>query len=189
MNKNKLKSLVAESKVYEVLKSDFVVKALFKFTHETFLCFVMEYMIGGDFGQILEALGALDESVAKFYIAELILAVEHLHTLGIVHRDLKPDNILLDSNGHIKLTDFGLSEVGVSMVRNIQIKQESKRKPYKELFDTINMTVKEKPALRVQYLEKKSSGMEIKFESKTPPISRKELNQVSAVLLLIYGRV
>ena len=78
----------------------------------------MEYMLGGDFGSILEKVGCLDEQVAKFYFAELVLAVESLHNLGIVHRDLKPDNLLLDAKGHIKLTDFGLSEIGLERLRN-----------------------------------------------------------------------
>lgn len=111
-NKKDLKTLKAESQIYDVLSSDFVVKALFKFIYETFLCFVTEYMIGGDFGYFLHQYQALDESIAKFYLAELILAIDHLHSLNIIHRDLKPDNILLDQNGHIKLTDFGLSELG-----------------------------------------------------------------------------
>ena len=51
--------------------------------------------------------------MAKFYIAEIILAVNQLHQIGVIHRDLKPDNILLDSKGHCKLTDFGLSEVNI----------------------------------------------------------------------------
>eukprot|EP01017_Pseudomicrothorax_dubius_P044262 TRINITY_DN7461_c0_g2_i1.p1 TRINITY_DN7461_c0_g2~~TRINITY_DN7461_c0_g2_i1.p1 ORF type:complete len:839 (-),score=239.52 TRINITY_DN7461_c0_g2_i1:1-2517(-) len=116
--KNQLKSLNAEKKVYERIEGQFVVKALETFRHEQFLCFVMEFMIGGDFAAILDAYGRLDEEYAKFYAAEMVVAVENLHRLGIVHRDLKPDNILLDDKGHIKLTDFGLSEVGVCNQKN-----------------------------------------------------------------------
>lgn len=112
-NMNQIDSLKKEKKVFEVLKGDFVVKATFTFVHNSYLCIVMELMIGGDFNNILESFGALEEDVAKFYIAEIVLALSNLHQLGIVHRDLKPDNILLNKNGHIKLTDFGLSEVGI----------------------------------------------------------------------------
>lgn len=69
--------------------------------------------MGGDFGTILKMYTCLDEVVVKYYMAELVLAIEYLHDNGIVHRDLKPENILLDDNGHIKLADFGLSELGV----------------------------------------------------------------------------
>lgn len=65
----------------------------------------------GDFCDILKYFGVLEERVARFYIGQLILAVDHLHKLDIVHRDLKPDNILINRNGHIKLTDFGLSDI------------------------------------------------------------------------------
>ena len=112
INKKDTKLLEAESKILDVISSQFVVKALFQFTHETFLCFVMEYMTGGDFGYLLTEYKCLDEDVARFYIAELVLAIDSLHSVSIIHRDLKPDNILLEANGHIKLTDFGLSQHG-----------------------------------------------------------------------------
>ena len=57
--------------------------------------------------------GALDEEVARQYIAETVLALEYCHAQGIIHRDLKPDNLLINAQGHVKLTDFGLSCVGV----------------------------------------------------------------------------
>ncbi len=106
MNKNHLDALRKENQIFEVLKSDFVVKAVFTFIHENYICFVIEYMYGGDLGSILEKMGRFDESVARFYIAEIILAVEYLHSCNIIHRDLKPDNLLLDKHGHIKLTEY-----------------------------------------------------------------------------------
>ena len=106
-----LLNIQKERRVFEVVKGDFVVKAVFTFKHKNFLCFVMEFMAGGDFGFILEQYCVLDEEVAKFYISEIVLALESLHADNIIHRDLKPDNILLNEKGHIKLTDFGLSDV------------------------------------------------------------------------------
>ncbi|RYE26775.1 MAG: hypothetical protein EOP48_34935, partial [Sphingobacteriales bacterium] len=113
-NNQELNNLKNENRVFGRAQKDFVVRALFTFTHDTFICFAMEYMLGGDFGDILHKYCCLEEDVARFYIAEIVLALEYLHSLKIVHRDLKPDNILLDKNGHAKLTDFGLSEVGIS---------------------------------------------------------------------------
>ena len=79
----------------------------YSFTSRDNLYIVMEYLNGGDCYSLLRNLGALEESVARQYVAEAILALEYCHTQGIVHRDLKPDNLLIASNGHIKLTDFG----------------------------------------------------------------------------------
>lgn len=58
----------------------------------------------------MHKLKKFDENTAKFYIAEILLAIEHLHKNNIIYRDLKPDNVVIDKNGHAKLTDFGLSK-------------------------------------------------------------------------------
>lgn len=123
MNKNHLDSLKKENQIFKLVDGDFVVKAVFTFTYEIYICFVMEYMLGGDLGSQLEKYGRFDEEMARFYLAEIILAVKHLHSKNIIHRDLKPDNILLDHEGHIKLTDFGLSDIGF-VIQNKKKRQE-----------------------------------------------------------------
>jgi protein-serine/threonine kinase len=70
-------------------------------------------MSGGELFWHLQREGKFPEQRAKFYIAELVLALENLHSKGIVYRDLKPENILLDVNGHVALCDFGLSKANL----------------------------------------------------------------------------
>ncbi|ORY15002.1 serine threonine protein kinase-like protein [Clohesyomyces aquaticus] len=94
-------------------ESDFVAKLYWTFSSKDFLYLVMEYLNGGDCASLIKVLGALPEDWAKKYLAEVVLGVEHLHSRGIVHRDLKPDNLLIDQKGHLKLTDFGLSRMGL----------------------------------------------------------------------------
>ncbi|XP_057988769.1 probable serine/threonine protein kinase IRE4 isoform X2 [Hevea brasiliensis] len=89
------------------------VRFFYSFTCSDNLYLVMEYLNGGDLYSLLRKVSCLEEDVARIYIAELVLALEYLHSLGIVHRDLKPDNILIAHDGHIKLTDFGLSKIGL----------------------------------------------------------------------------
>ncbi len=88
----------------------FVVPLLYSFQSERALFLVMEYMPGGDLGALVTNLGCLEEGVARQYIAEILLALRFMHTRGCVHRDLKPENVLIGRDGHVKLTDFGLSE-------------------------------------------------------------------------------
>lgn len=70
----------------------------------------MEYCPGGDLGNLLSNKKRISEDLAKLYIAEILLALEALHSNFIIYRDLKPENVILDENGHVKLTDFGLAK-------------------------------------------------------------------------------
>lgn len=94
-------------------ESDFVAKLYWTFSSKDYLYLVMEYLNGGDCASLVKVLGGLPEEWAQKYLAEVVLGVEHLHSRGIVHRDLKPDNLLIDQKGHLKLTDFGLSRMGL----------------------------------------------------------------------------
>src|SRR5277367_6432605 len=94
--------------------SPFIVSLKFSFQTPTDLYLVTDYMSGGELFWHLQKEGRFDEKRAKFYIAELILALQHLHMHDIVYRDLKPENILLDANGHIALCDFGLSKANLT---------------------------------------------------------------------------
>ncbi|KAA8644775.1 hypothetical protein EYZ11_013418 [Aspergillus tanneri] len=94
--------------------SPFIVGLKFSFQTPTDLYLVTDYMSGGELFWHLQKEGRFQEARAKFYIAELILALQHLHDHDIVYRDLKPENILLDANGHIALCDFGLSKANLT---------------------------------------------------------------------------
>lgn len=96
------------------------------------LYFVMDYVAGGDLMSLLCKYGVFKESLARFYIAELTCAVESVHKMDFIHRDIKPDNILIDSNGHLKLTDFGLC-TGFRWTHNSKYYQINGRFPYAEL--------------------------------------------------------
>lgn len=94
--------------------SPFIVGLKFSFQTTTDLYLVTSYMSGGELFWHLQKAGRFNEGRAKFYIAELILALQHLHKYDIVYRDLKPENILLDANGHVALCDFGLSKANLT---------------------------------------------------------------------------
>ncbi|KTW28372.1 hypothetical protein T552_01633 [Pneumocystis carinii B80] len=112
-------------------ESPFIVKLFFTFQSKDYLYLVMEYLNGGDCAALVKALGSLSEDWAKKYIAEVVLGLEFLHDKGIVHRDLKPDNLLIDQRGHLKLTDFGLSRIGLIRRHNINyIPNESIFEPF-----------------------------------------------------------
>ncbi|KAK2975849.1 hypothetical protein RJ640_022866, partial [Escallonia rubra] len=113
IRKNAVESILAERDILISVRNPFVVRFFYSFTCRENLYLVMEYLNGGDLFSLLRNLGCLEEDMARIYIAELVLALEYLHSLNVIHRDLKPDNLLIGPDGHIKLTDFGLSKVGL----------------------------------------------------------------------------
>lgn len=86
----------------------FVCNLCFAFQSNDHLFLVMEYLAGSDLLNLLQERETLTEEECKFYVAEMVVAVDFVHKLGFIHRDVKPDNILIDKNGHLKLPDFGL---------------------------------------------------------------------------------
>lgn len=94
----------------------FIVGLHYAFQTKSKLYFVLDYCPGGELFFHLSRMGRFDEVMTRFYGAELVVALEHLHSLGVVYRDLKPENILLDEMGHIKLADFGLAKDHVTEI-------------------------------------------------------------------------
>jgi len=103
----------AERNILEGVKHPFIVDLIYAFQTGGKLYLILEYLCGGELFMQLEREGIFMEDTACFYLAELTLAIEHLHSMGIIYRDLKPENILLDTAGHVKLTDFGLCKESI----------------------------------------------------------------------------
>lgn len=101
---------ITERKVLEQLKCPFIVKLFYAFQTHSKLYLILEYLNGGELFFHLAQQVVFSELRARFYIAEILLGLEYLHSHGVIYRDLKPENVLLDSEGHVRLTDFGLSK-------------------------------------------------------------------------------
>ncbi|XP_012272268.1 serine/threonine-protein kinase greatwall [Orussus abietinus] len=111
IHKNMASQVVIERNALALTHSPYCVQLFYSLQSVSSIYLVMEYMVGGDLKSLLGFYGYMEESMAAFYTAEVTLALEYLHSHGIVHRDLKPDNMLLSREGHVKLTDFGLSKI------------------------------------------------------------------------------
>eukprot|EP00127_Corallochytrium_limacisporum_P003647 Clim_evm35s151 gene=Clim_evmTU35s151 len=109
-DKKILQRTLAERNILEAIRHPFIVSLYYAFQTGGKLYLILEYCSGGELFNLLHRKQCLSESEARFYVAEVLLALENLHDHGIIYRDLKLENILLDRYGHVKLTDFGLSK-------------------------------------------------------------------------------
>uniref|UniRef100_A0A7S0ZAT7 non-specific serine/threonine protein kinase n=1 Tax=Timspurckia oligopyrenoides TaxID=708627 RepID=A0A7S0ZAT7_9RHOD len=110
--RNKVARVMTEREIFATANHPFIVTMYASFQTSKKLHFLMDYCEGGEFFRVLQKQPGkrLTEDAARFYAAEVILALEYLHHLGFIYRDLKPENVLMRGNGHIALTDFDLSK-------------------------------------------------------------------------------
>ncbi|OAY22929.1 hypothetical protein MANES_18G037700v8 [Manihot esculenta] len=108
LSRGQVEHVRSERNLLAEVDSRCIVKLFYSFQDSDFLYLIMEYLPGGDIMTLLMREDTLSEDVARFYIAESILAIHSIHQYNYVHRDIKPDNLILDKNGHLKLSDFGL---------------------------------------------------------------------------------
>ncbi|KAK5127700.1 hypothetical protein LTR08_004327 [Meristemomyces frigidus] len=106
---DEVRHVLTERDILTTANSDWLVRLLYSFQDDSSIYLAMEYVPGGDFRTLLNNTGVLHNRHARFYISEMFLCVDALHSLGYIHRDLKPENFLIDNTGHVKLTDFGLA--------------------------------------------------------------------------------
>ena len=162
--KNQIIHIRNEQLFMSKVKSPWIVELKASFQEDDYLYLVMEFLPGGDFMNLLIEKDKLTEEEAKFYTAEVILAVESIHKLDCVHRDIKPDNILIDKNGHIKLSDFGLAKVSDKLYETNTIKDENfnpKKMTHKKLYSCVGTAFYVAP----EVLNKKGYGQEVDWWS------------------------
>ncbi|RDX89654.1 Serine/threonine-protein kinase tricorner, partial [Mucuna pruriens] len=108
LRRGQVEHVKAERNLLAEVDSNCIVKLYYSFQDEENLYLIMEYLPGGDMMTLLMRKDILTEDEARFYVGETVLAIESIHKHNYIHRDIKPDNLLLDTNGHMKLSDFGL---------------------------------------------------------------------------------
>jgi serine/threonine kinase 38 len=161
-NKNQVIHIRNEQLILSKVKSKWIIDLKASFQEGDYLFLVMEYSPGGDLMSLLIKKDILTEEEAKFYTAELILAIESIHKLDCIHRDIKPDNILIDKTGHIKLSDFGLAKVPDTIYEKLQDNNyNDDKKSHQKNFSCVGTAYYVAP----EVLNKKGYGQEVDWWS------------------------
>ena len=104
----------AEHFVQTNMSHPFLAKLFCSYQTPSRIFYAIEFLQGGELFSWMEKFEKFTESWAQFYLAEMFLAIEYLHENNIIYRDIKPENVMLDSQGHARLIDFGLCKIGVT---------------------------------------------------------------------------
>jgi len=118
IKKNQIPHVKAEKEILSITKNSWITELKAAFRDEKYLYLVMDFLQGGDLMTQLIAKDIFSEDESRFYTIQIIAAVHSVHKMKYIHRDLKPDNILIGADGHVRLSDFGLS-------KNINISNEA----------------------------------------------------------------
>ena len=150
LKREQLAHVKAERDILAESQSPWVVELFFSFQDPRSLYLIMEFLPGGDLMTMLIKYDIFSEEVTRFYVAECVLAIDSVHQLGFIHRDIKPDNILIDRNGHVKLSDFGLS-TGFHRTHDLgyyqRLLSDSKTQTVKTAKDKLELTLSRKDKL------------------------------------------
>ncbi|KAL5716864.1 non-specific serine/threonine protein kinase [Ranunculus cassubicifolius] len=132
LNRNKVHRACAEREILDMLDHPFLPALYASFQTKTHICLITDYCPGGELFMLLDRqpTKVLKEDAVRFYASEVVTALEYLHCQGIIYRDLKPENVLLQSNGHVALTDFDLSCL-TSCKPQLIIQHQDKKKQHK----------------------------------------------------------
>ncbi|KAA8492106.1 Serine/threonine-protein kinase nrc-2 [Porphyridium purpureum] len=127
IQRNKVQRVMTEREIFATANHPFIITMYASFQTKEKLFFVMEYAAGGEFFRVLQKQPQkrMTEDAARFYAAEVTLALEYLHHLGFIYRDLKPENVMMHASGHLSLTDFDLSKQATAVKPRVVKSSES----------------------------------------------------------------